>query len=185
MKSFKKEGAGLLARASPESAARGYAALRGHAPQPQALGQPRFERFRSDSGGKFRGQPRKLRPLGVRGLRFPGPGVLVSTHQTRNKRSKARLRLSHSRSLLALDMRASSVSSLARAHETLIPGSVSVAGVACSGTEASDAVRLASAALRAVTERAAISRALAAVKRMTHHQLLARCRQTLELRRTA
>ena len=100
------------------------------------------------------------------GRRLPGPGVLLRTRQALKSRSYDRLRLSHSRSVLALAIMASRVSSLARTHVRLIPEAVSAGGVACSGMEAGHVVRLASAALRAATERAAISRALAAVKRI-------------------
>ena len=76
-------------------------------------------------------------------------------------------------------MRVSSVSSLARTHVRLIPGAVSAGGVACSGMEAGHAVRLASAALRAATERAAISRALAAVKQGIEHNRPWGCCQSI------
>ncbi len=99
------------------------------------------------------------------GLRLPGPGVFDSTHQTRNKRSKARVRLSHSRSVLALAIIPSRVASLARTHATFTPGSVSAGGVSGSGMGAGLAVRSASAAFRAAMERAAIKRAFSGVKR--------------------
>jgi hypothetical protein len=99
----------------------------------------------------------------------PGRGVLLRTHQTLNSRSYDRLRLSHSRSVLALAIRPSRVASLARTHAMLIPRSVPVGCVACGGMEADHAVRLTSVALLAATERAAIWRALAELKRAIGH----------------